>query len=65
VFLSDRVLVMGTRPGRVLRDVTIDLPRPRAENVRTEPRFRELSDDLWQELRGQIQLAGEGAGATT
>ena len=65
VFLSDRVLVMGTRPGRVLRDVTIDLPRPRADNVRTERRFRELSEDLWQELRGQIQLSGEAAGAAS
>jgi ABC-type nitrate/sulfonate/bicarbonate transport system ATPase subunit len=55
VFLSDRVLVMGTRPGRVLRDVTIDLPRPRPESIRSEPAFRELTEDLWSELRDQIQ----------
>jgi NitT/TauT family transport system ATP-binding protein len=59
VFLSDRVLVMGTRPGRVLRDVAIDLPRPRSESVRGEPRFRELTEDLWSELRGQIELAND------
>lgn len=55
VFLSDRVLVMGTRPGRVLRDVPIDLPRPRSDAVRAESRFRELSEGLWHELRGQIE----------
>src|SRR6201991_160570 len=29
VFLSDRVLVFARRPGRILEEVTIDLPRPR------------------------------------
>jgi NitT/TauT family transport system ATP-binding protein len=29
VFMSDRVLVMSDRPGRIIEDVAIDLPRPR------------------------------------
>ena len=59
VFLSDRVVIMGTRPGRVLRDVEIDLPRPRQEDVRADARFRELAEDLWQELRDQIALTAD------
>jgi NitT/TauT family transport system ATP-binding protein len=29
IFLSDRVLVMSERPGRIVEDIAIDLPRPR------------------------------------
>lgn len=39
VFLSDRVIVMSPRPGRVACDVTIDLPRPRRLAVREDQSF--------------------------
>jgi len=41
VFLADRVLVMSGRPGTVIADVTIDLPRPRHTTVRSTPAFNE------------------------
>jgi NitT/TauT family transport system ATP-binding protein len=41
VFMSDRVWVMSPGPGRILDDIAIDLPRPRALKVREEPRFTE------------------------
>jgi NitT/TauT family transport system ATP-binding protein len=39
VFLSDRVVVMTPRPGRIARVIDIDLPRPRAREHMRLPRF--------------------------
>jgi NitT/TauT family transport system ATP-binding protein len=39
VALSDRVVVMTSRPGRVERMIDIDLPRPRSSAVLASPDF--------------------------
>jgi NitT/TauT family transport system ATP-binding protein len=48
VFLSDRVVVMSPRPGRIERIIDIDLPRPRRLAMRDDPKFvaytRELTE---------------------
>ena len=54
VFLSDRVVIMGTRPGHIAEVVEIDLPRPRTEETRSHPRFVELSSHIWDVLRSMI-----------
>ena len=41
VFLSDRVVVMGTHPGRVLDILEIDLPRPRLPESQRLPAYNE------------------------
>ena len=41
VFLADRVLVMSGRPGTILEDIRIDLPRPRHTGMRTTAAFME------------------------
>jgi len=41
VFLSDRVVVMTPRPGRIAEVIPIALPRPRDHRVRAHPRFAE------------------------
>ncbi len=46
ILLSDRVVVMSSRPGRVTRIVDIDLPRPRTEEIRESPAFYEYDAEL-------------------
>lgn len=44
--LSDRVIVMSSRPGRIVADVAIDLPRPRSAAVREMPEFQSYTVTL-------------------
>jgi NitT/TauT family transport system ATP-binding protein len=55
VFLSTRVIVMSARPGRIIRDIKIDLPQPRNTDTREDVRFFQLETEVREALR-----AGEG-----
>jgi NitT/TauT family transport system ATP-binding protein len=54
VFLSDRVVILSPRPGRLHEIVDVDLPRPRGDEIRKHPRFVELTSYIWDALRGMI-----------
>ena len=51
VLLSDRVVVMSPQPGRVAATLEIELPRPRTEDVESDPAFVEYT----QRLRGLLR----------
>ena len=51
ILLADRVVVFTPQPGRVAADIRIDLPRPRPEEVESEPGFLEYSRQLRELLR--------------
>jgi NitT/TauT family transport system ATP-binding protein len=42
IFLSDRVLVISKRPGRVIEDITVALPRPRLIELQETVQFAQL-----------------------
>jgi NitT/TauT family transport system ATP-binding protein len=67
VYLSDRVIIMSARPGRLLADITIDLPRPRSLGIKSDPRFVRYDTEIWRQLEGEVrqvmaanQLVGGG-----
>ena len=60
VYLADRVIVMSRRPGRILDDIAIDIPRPRDLDVKRTPAFAAYTDQVWRLISGQLgpQLSG-------
>jgi NitT/TauT family transport system ATP-binding protein len=61
VYLSDRVLVMGSRPGTIKDIVTVDIPRPRDLNVKRTPAFLRYTDGIWRQIEDEAKIAHAGA----
>ena len=52
ILLADRVLVMSPRPGTIVRETAVGLPRPRRYEMVTAPEFVALKASLLAALRG-------------
>jgi NitT/TauT family transport system ATP-binding protein len=63
VQLSDRVVVMTYRPGRVKRIVSIDLPRPRSSEVVGSGDFGRYVAEIWNDLREEASRGMQDAEA--
>jgi NitT/TauT family transport system ATP-binding protein len=57
VYMADRVLVLSRRPGRVLAEVAVALPRPRTEAMMGEPAFVQAVDRIWTLIKAQAREA--------
>ena len=53
IYLSDRILLMSKRPGKILESYTVDLPKPRE---RTAQNFIALQAKILQEMRDKLKL---------
>jgi NitT/TauT family transport system ATP-binding protein len=53
--LSDRVLVMSGRPGRLKADLRVSFPRPRAVyDLKGDPEYGRLSREIWLMLKEEV-----------
>jgi len=60
IALSDRVVLISARPGRIKATYTVDLPRPRhVEAVLAHPRFMTLFQEIWASLKQEVLAARE------
>jgi NitT/TauT family transport system ATP-binding protein len=50
VYLADRVLVMSPRPGRIVGEIAVDLPRPRTVETTELPAFAQLTREVRRRL---------------
>ena len=55
ILLSDRIVVMSARPGRVKISIPNDLPRPRPLEIQLDPRFIELKARVWAYVEEEVR----------
>ena len=51
VFLANRIIIMSANPGRLHREIRVDLPYPRTPATRRDPAYHRLVDEVSQLLR--------------
>ncbi len=55
IALSDRIVIVTSRPGRLKEVVPIDLPRPRADyDIKLHPSYGKLWDRVWSLLQAEV-----------
>jgi|HubBroStandDraft_1064217.scaffolds.fasta_scaffold03090_5 NitT/TauT family transport system ATP-binding protein len=59
VYLSDRVIVLAAKPGRIQQIIDVPLvhPRPELAELRIDPRFQDIRREIWSLIRVRPQAA--------
>ena len=56
LLLSDRILLMSAQPGKIVKEIKIDYPRPRTiEQIRADQKTANLFLEVWQHLQDEVQ----------
>ncbi len=57
IYLSDRVLVLTARPGRVKEVIDVPFERPRDLHLKRRPEFAALNDHIWSLIEEEVRAA--------
>jgi NitT/TauT family transport system ATP-binding protein len=57
VFLSDRVLVLARRPGRIQENIDVALPRPRGLAIKRTAEFTAYVDRIWRLIEDDVRAS--------
>jgi NitT/TauT family transport system ATP-binding protein len=55
VFLSNRILLMTVRPGKIVEDIKIDIPYPRTLETKLLPEYQAYKARVWGHLKGEVK----------
>jgi NitT/TauT family transport system ATP-binding protein len=58
LYLSDQIVVMCPRPGRVIEQIKVPFDRPRSDATRLHPDFRRLMGEIWDLLKATMHSNG-------
>jgi NitT/TauT family transport system ATP-binding protein len=61
IYLSDRVIAMSARPGRIIADIPIDIPRPRPLAIKRTEKFLKYEDEVWALIESQARSTMESS----
>ena len=59
LFLADRLLILGARPGHVQEVLNVDFARPRSLELKRSPGFGALADHVWHAIERQVRASIE------
>jgi NitT/TauT family transport system ATP-binding protein len=63
ILLGDRVVLMSARPGRIKKVYDVPFGRPRTPAIRSLGQFAEFREELWQELKTEVDRQARGEAA--
>ena len=55
ILLSDRIIVLSDRPGRIQRSIMVPLERPRTLKMKDDPQFVEIRWQIWNLLEHEVR----------